>query len=132
MAMAGSVQISEAEWDVMEAVWEAGSCTAAHAIKQLGATHEWNHRTVRTLLARLVEKGALEYEVDGPRYIYRAVVSRQECVRQESRSFVKKAFGGDLEALLVHFVTDAALDADEIDRLRKLLDQKEPRRRKKR
>ena len=130
--MAGSVRISDAEWDVMEAVWEAGSSTAAQVIDKLSTTHPWNHRTVRTLLARLVEKGALEYEVDGPRYIYRPAVSRQRCVRDEGRSFVEKVFGGDVRALLVHFVTDAALDADEIGQLRRLLDQKEPPRGKNR
>ncbi len=123
--MANLVQISDAEWDVMEVTWAAGPCAAARVIEQLSATHEWNHRTVRTLLARLVEKGALEYEVDGPRYIYRAVVSRQECVRQESRSFADKVFGGDMAELLLHFVKDAPLGADDIAELRKVLDEKD-------
>lgn len=130
--MASAVQISDAEWDVMEVVWECSPCAAADVIRQLGTTHDWNHRTVRTLLARLVEKRALEYEVDGPRYVYRTAVSRKQCVRQESRSFAKKVFGGDVEALLVHFVEDAALDADEIERLRDLLDRKQRRRGKNR
>ena len=88
----------------MEPIWAAGACTAADVIKQLRATHDWNHSTIRTLLARLVEKGALAYDVDGSRYIYRAAVSRQQCVRQEGRSFLEKAFGGDVAALLAHFV----------------------------
>lgn len=130
--MANRVQISDAEWDVMEVVWATEACAAAHVIAQLSATHDWNHRTVRTLLARLVEKGALEYEVDGPRYIYRAVVSRQECVRQESRTFAEKVFGGNLTELLVHFVKDAPLGPDEIAEIRKMLDEKDQRRGKKR
>jgi BlaI family transcriptional regulator, penicillinase repressor len=116
--------ISDSEWDVMEPIWEAGACTAAHVIRELRATHEWNHSTIRTLLARLVEKGALDYEVDGPRYIYRAAVSRRQCVRQKSRSFLEKAFGGDVAALLAHFVTEASLDQTQIDQLDQLLAQK--------
>ncbi len=122
--MTRALQISDSEWDVMEPIWAAGACTAADVIKQLRDTHEWNHSTIRTLLARLVEKGALEYDVDGSRYIYRAAVSRQRCVRQEGRSFLEKAFGGDVAALLAHFVTESSLDRDQIEQLRQLLAQK--------
>jgi BlaI family penicillinase repressor len=108
----------------MEPIWAAGACTAADVIKALRATHGWNHSTIRTLLARLVEKGALAYDVDGPRYIYRAAVSRDQCVRQEGRSFLEKAFGGDVAALLAHFVSEASLDPKQIDQLRQLLAQK--------
>ena len=128
--MAQATPISDSEWDVMEPIWEAGACTAADVIKQLRATHDWNHSTIRTLLARLVEKGALEYDVDGSRYIYRAAVSRQQCVRQKGRSFLEKAFGGDVAALLAHFVTEASLDQDQIEQLRQLLAQKKKPREK--
>lgn len=117
-------QISDAEWDVMEPIWAAGAATAADVIKQLRATHDWNHSTIRTLLARLVEKKALAYDVDGAKYIYRAAVTREQCVRQEGQSFLEKAFGGDVAALLTHFVEEAALDREQIEALRKLLAQK--------
>jgi BlaI family penicillinase repressor len=123
--MALALQISDAEWDVMEPIWAVGACTAGDVIKQLRATHNWNHSTIRTLLARLVEKGALAYDVDGSRYIYRAAVTRQRCVRQEGRSFLEKAFGGDVAALLAHFVEDSSLDRDQIEQLRQLLAQKQ-------
>src|SRR5262245_9167263 len=122
--MASSLRISDAEWQVMEPIWAAGACTAADVIKALRATHDWNHSTIRTLLARLVEKGALAYDVDGSRYIYRAAVSRRQCVRQEGRSFLEKTFGGDVGALLTHFVTEASLDQHQIEQLHQLLDRK--------
>ncbi len=122
--------ISDSEWDVMEPIWEAGACTAADVIKRLRATHDWNHSTIRTLLARLVEKGVLDYEVDGPRYIYRAAVSRRQCVRQKGRSFLQKAFGGDVAALVVHFVSEASLDHDQIEQLHRFLAQKKKTREK--
>ena len=129
--MPAPVQISDSEWDVMEAVWNAGECTAADVIRGLRETHAWNHSTIRTLLARLVDKGALEYEVDGARYIYRAALSREQCVRHEGRSFTEKVFGGDVGELLLHFARDASLHPDQIAELRKLLDDKQPRRRRK-
>ena len=128
--MARALQISDSEWDVMEPIWAAGACTAAEVIKALRATHDWNHSTIRTLLARLVEKGTLAYDVAGSRYIYRAAVSRQRCVRQEGRSFLEKAFGGDVAALLAHFVTESPLEADQIEQLRQLLAQKKNRKEK--
>jgi BlaI family penicillinase repressor len=122
--MARGLQISDAEWAVMEPIWAAGACTAADVIKTLRATHDWNHSTIRTLLARLVVKGALAYDVDGSRYIYRAIVTRQRCVRQEGRSFLEKAFGGDVAALVTHFVEESPLDRDQIEQLRRLLARK--------
>jgi len=128
--MAASLQISPAEWDVMGVVWETGTVTAADVIARLSDSHDWSHRTIRTLLARLVEKGALTYDVDGKAYIYRPAVTRKQCVREESRSFMNKVFGGDVGALLVHFVQDANLDPQELERLRDLLASKDQRRRK--
>ena len=128
--MPRDLQISDSEWDVMEPIWKAGACTAADVIRELRATHDWNHSTIRTLLARLVEKGALAYDVDGSRYIYRAAVSRQRCVRQEGRSFLEKAFGGDVAALLAHFVEEASLDREQLKQLRQLLAQKKTPREK--
>ena len=122
--MARGLQISDAEWAVMEPIWAAGPSTAADVIKALRAMHDWNHSTIRTLLARLVEKGALAYDVDGSRYIYRAAVSRRQCVRQEGRSFLEKAFGGDVAALVAHFVEESSLDRDQIAQLRQLLARK--------
>jgi BlaI family penicillinase repressor len=130
--MPRAVKISDSEWDVMEPIWEAGACTAAEIIRRLRDTHDWNHSTIRTLLARLVEKGALEYQVDGSRYIYQPAVSRQSCVRQEGRSFLEKAFGGDVGALVAHFVAEASLDTDQVEQLRQLLArQKKPREKRK-
>lgn len=123
--MAKSLQISDAEWDVMEPIWGLGECTAAEVIKALRESRDWNHSTIRTLLARLVEKGALEYEVDGAKYIYRPAVTRQQCVRQEARSFLAKAFGGDVAALVAHFVSDAKLDPQQLSQLRQLLASKQ-------
>jgi BlaI family transcriptional regulator, penicillinase repressor len=128
--MTGDVQITDAEWDVMTPIWASGPSTAADVIKALRDTHDWNQSTIRTLLARLVEKGALEYEVDGSKYIYRAAISRNRCVRVEGRSFLAKAFGGDVAALLAHFVSDASLSQDQIEQLHQLLEKKKSTREK--
>jgi len=122
--MGREVRISDAEWDVMEAVWGSGSATAADVIDGLAGRREWNQSTIRTMLARLVEKGALRYEVDGPRYIYRAAVTRRRCVRDESRSFLERVFGGDVGSLLVHYVRESKVEPKDLENLRRLLDEK--------
>ena len=123
-----SIHISDAEWQVMQMIWERRSATAAEVIALLSPQTGWRHRTVRTLLARLVEKGALSARADGNRYVYTPLVSRTRCVRQEGRAFLNKVFGGDATELLVHFLRDTNISAEEIDKLKRLLDEKRPQR----
>lgn len=118
------MQITDAEWDVMRVVWDKQPRTAAEVITALEKTHDWNHRTIRTLLARLVEKQTLSYEVDGARYLYRAAVKEKDCIQQRGQSFVAKVFGGDVSALVAHFVQDNQLTSDEITELSQLLEKK--------
>ncbi len=118
-----TVSISDAEWSVMQVVWQRRSATAAEVIAELESTTSWRHRTIRTLLSRLVEKGALATEADGNRYVYRPLVGRQKCVRQEARSFLRKVFAGDAAELVAHFVRDAKIPPEQIEELKRLLDE---------
>lgn len=118
------MQISDAEWDVMRVIWNEEPRTAAEVIAALEETHDWNHRTIRTLLARLVEKQALSYDVDGTRYLYRSAVKEDDCIQRRGQSFVSKVFGGDVSALVAHFVQDNQLTDEEIAELSRLLEEK--------
>ncbi|MCA9194004.1 MAG: BlaI/MecI/CopY family transcriptional regulator [Planctomycetales bacterium] len=118
------MKISDAEWDVMLVIWRAEPRTAAEVIEELAESHDWNHRTIRTLLTRLVEKGALTYSVDAAKYIYRSKVTQSECIRHRSDSFLTKVFGGDLRALVSHFVEDGQFSKSEIDELKQMLEAK--------
>jgi BlaI family transcriptional regulator, penicillinase repressor len=122
--MGRDIRISDAEWEVMEAIWGRGGATAADVIGALAGRRDWNHSTIRTMLARLVTKGALRHEGDGPRYLYRPAVTRKRCVRDESRSFVERVFGGDVGSLLVHYVRESKLEPKDLEPLRRLLDEK--------
>lgn len=118
------VAISDAEWQVMQVIWRLGKATAAEVIAELAESTDWSHRTVRTLLGRLVEKEILTTVDDGNRYIYRPLVSRQKCIRAESRSFLKRVFTGNAAELLVHFAQDAQITPEQIDELKRVLDAK--------
>jgi BlaI family penicillinase repressor len=119
-----SINISDAEWDVMQVVWSLKSATAADVIERLGPETGWSHRTIRTLLSRLVQKGALVAEDEGHRHRYRPKVSQQRCVREAGQSFLEKIFSGDPAELLVHFVRNSKMSPAEIERLKNLLDDK--------
>jgi BlaI family penicillinase repressor len=118
-------RISDAEWQVMQVLWTDSPLTANQIIQQLAPDSRWNPRTIKTMLNRLVNKGALTFEAEGKRYLYRPAVSRDACVRGESRSFLARVFGGKLAPMLAHFVQDTKLSKAEIDRLKQLLDRKD-------
>lgn len=123
--MGGEVNISDAEWLVMNVLWKLNGGTAAEVIEQLAETTDWNHRTIRTLLRRLLEKGfvAREEQPGGSRYL--PAVRRSECVRREGKSFLQRVFRGDAASLLMHFAREAKLSSKKLDQLRELLDEEQ-------
>ncbi len=119
------MQISDAEWIIMNLVWESQPVDARHVIDQLAEDNHWSAATVKTMLHRLVKKGALSHRAEGKRYLYHAKVRRQGCVRQASRSFLDRVFGGQAAPALLHFVKNSQLTPDEVAQLRDLLDAKD-------
>jgi BlaI family transcriptional regulator, penicillinase repressor len=117
-------RISDAEWTVMQVVWERAPVTAAEVVRELTPRTGWNHRTVRTMLDRLLRKGALVRKEDGGRSVYSPRVPRDRCVREETRSFLHRVFRDDPASLLLHFVEQCDLSRTEIDGLRRVLDRK--------
>src|SRR5690349_7129336 len=83
-SMAIVARISEAEWQVMQVVWDRAPVAAAEVIKRLEGQSGWNHRTIRTLLNRLVKKDVLSYRVDGNRYLYHLPVQTGFRAKRES------------------------------------------------
>jgi len=122
------MQISDAEWIVMNLIWECQPIDASQVVEQLGQANAWSAATIKTMLHRLVRKQALSHEVDGKKYIYRSSVRRHDCVRKASRSFLDRVFGGDAAPALLHLVKNSKLSADDLAELRELLDSKVPSR----
>lgn len=116
--------ISDSEWTLMEALWESSPQTASEVTRTLRPTTNWAENTVRTLLTRLVDKGALKTSenASGTR-TYLPAVKREACVRAEGESFMQRLFGGAAKPLLVHFAQNSKLTADEVNELKKILDQ---------
>jgi len=118
-------KISEAEWEVMNVLWQSSPLTASEVVNDVGSRMQWHPKTVKTLLARLVRKGALRYRQEGNRYLYTPVHPRARHVEAESRSFIERVFGGSATPALVHFVEAMELSDDDLDELRQILERKQ-------
>ncbi|HJP98490.1 MAG TPA: BlaI/MecI/CopY family transcriptional regulator [Rhodanobacteraceae bacterium] len=117
--------ISEAESRVMEILWRSGPQGSEDLASALHPDTGWHENTVRTLLNRLVRKGAVRAEREGRRYLYSPVLTREQWQALESRSLLDRVFGGKVAPLLVHFSRTEKLSAKDVAELRKLVDQLE-------
>ena len=118
-------RISETEWEVMRAVWVGHPATGAEIISRLIAQDpSWHPKTARTLLGRLVEKGALALETEGRLFRYRPLVTERDCIADASDSFLDRVFGGALKPMLAHFVERQELTPAELKELEELLARK--------
>jgi len=122
--MKGIPRISAAEWLVMQVLWSSPGLTADEVIDALKSKVTWNAATTRTLINRLLQKKALKFQKEGRKYRYRPAVSQERCVRQERRSFAQRVYGGTVTPLLAAFIEDAQLSTEEIQELKRMLDQK--------
>lgn len=117
-------RISGAEYEIMEVLWRESPLTAAEVATRAPAEKAWNIRTVKTLLARLLAKGALAHEEEGRRYLYRPAVARADYVAEESSRLIDRMFGGRVTPLVAQLAErDRLTDADiaEIEALLKAL-----------
>lgn len=117
----GPERISEAEHAVMEALWDQGTATASDVCDIVGEARGWSLATVKTLLSRLVQKGAIETRPDGRRYIYSPLIERSDYVGGESRRLVDRLFGGRAASLVAHLAETEALTEDDLSEIEALL-----------
>jgi BlaI family penicillinase repressor len=117
-------RISDAEWLVMKVIWKRSPMTASLVIEQLKPETGWSPKTIQTLLARLVKKGALGVNKEIGLNQYYPLISQEECMYEETNSFLQKVYDGSLHLLLANFVTNEKLSPKEIQKLRNLLDEK--------
>ena len=112
---------SDSEMQVLAALWDKAPQTAADLTQRIGKINGWTQATVKTLLARLVQKGAVTAEADGRRYLYRPAIDRAEAVGEESQRFVDRLFGGRVSPLIAHLAEREALSDTDIAEIEALL-----------
>jgi BlaI family penicillinase repressor len=123
--MKPAIRISDAEWEVMNVVWAQTPVPAAAVAGALQKRKQWSLATVRTLLRRLVNKRALDQQQEGKRFLYLPRVSIDECIRQESKSFLDRVLGRTPPATVLQLVEKAELSKTDIQELRRILKEKE-------
>lgn len=114
-------QISEAEFEVMKIVWKYAPINTNEITDQLVQTTTWSPKTIQTLIKRLVNKGALSYEKQGRIFVYTPLIKKNEYIGQESNSFLKRFYNGDITAMLSAYIENDRLSEKEIEDLRSLL-----------
>lgn len=119
-------KISDAEWVVLRVVWDSDGITANGVVEALSGQQEWKPKTIHTLLRRLVDKEALEYEKSGREYVYRSRIDRDAAEKAQSRSFVSRIFDGRATPFLARFIESESFSPDEIEELKRILDKKQP------
>ncbi|WP_129595881.1 BlaI/MecI/CopY family transcriptional regulator [Anaerophilus nitritogenes] len=117
-------QISESEWKVMKVLWEKSPITTNEMIDALEKTTQWRPTTVKTLVSRLVKKEAVGFEKNNRTYRYYPLVTEDACVKAESKSFLKRVYGGGLKMMIANFLEIEDLSKKDIEELRRMLDEK--------
>lgn len=117
------MQITQAESIVMQELWRTGEASAESLIEAVGPSQNWHESTIKTLLSRLVKKGAIAAERDGKRFVYRPVLKQDAWRIEESRGLLDRLFGGKLAPLVAHFGEQGQLSDDDIAALKKVIEE---------
>ena len=116
--------VTHTEWSIMELLWEAPR-TLMELVNTLSKTVCWSKSTVTTMVRRMTEKGLVDYDTDGRTKLFRAAVSRENVVAQETDSLLNRAYQGSLGLMLSTMVNHKRLSKSDIDELYAILRQAE-------
>ncbi|MGY8798101.1 MAG: BlaI/MecI/CopY family transcriptional regulator [Longimicrobiales bacterium] len=120
--MQDSSGLTGLQLSILHIMWDLGEATTQQVLEVLNRDRSLELTTVATLLSRLERKSVLTHRREGRQYIYRATVTQSEVRQSKVRELTENLFGGDATALLSHLVRADGFEADELDRIRELLD----------
>jgi predicted transcriptional regulator len=116
------MQISDAESVVMQALGQSSPLAAEEVFAAVAGEQDWQEPTVKTLLNRLLKKGAISAERDGRRFLYSPVLNRATWLGQQSEGLLDRLFGGRVGPMVAHFSERGRLTKKDLAELRKLLE----------
>lgn len=116
-----SPTLTEAELRLMEVLWPKGSLTVHQMLEALPGTPSLAYNSVLTTVRILEKKGYVKHVKDGRAHVYEPLVGREEATRSEVRNLVSRFFRNSHELLMLNLLEDKSLDAEELKRLRELL-----------
>lgn len=118
-------KLSEREWTVLSALWDADGATLGDVVEALRPATGWSRNTVLTYLTRMEAKGLVTIDKEAIPHIYRAALDRETCQAQERHSFLRRVYQGSAGDLVTAFLKEEPISAKERDALRQLLDDME-------
>ena len=108
---------TEAEWKIMEVLWESAPRTMSEITKALEPATGWTRHTVITLLKRMQEKGTVAVDESGDVKRYSPLLSQEEASSQETKKFLSHVFSGKASLLINHLVHSGEITLKEMDEL---------------
>lgn len=117
------LQITDAEFCVIKALWKNEPCTSAEIVNEVSKQQDWNDKTIRTLINRLVSKGAVKAEKTRTKaFTYSSLISEKDYMNVENKNFLNKLYGGSVKLMLASFVENNNLSDEEIQNLKNILE----------
>ncbi|MBL8114552.1 MAG: BlaI/MecI/CopY family transcriptional regulator [Acidobacteria bacterium] len=117
------MQLTDAEWRVMDAVWKKHPASVREVHEALLEDTGWAYTTVKTMLTRLAEKGALSLGKDGTVSLFSPLVTRDAAQRTAVSTLLSRAFDGTVGGLFQHLLGAGELGPKERAEIRRLLDE---------
>ncbi|MEO7655240.1 MAG: BlaI/MecI/CopY family transcriptional regulator [Sphingomicrobium sp.] len=118
---AKNIRVSESELEVLKLLWEESPLAAADLAERIPPTRSWSLATVKTLLARLVEKGAVSTVSQGRRFLYSPALDRDTLSTRDAGNLVDRLFGGRVSPLVAQLAEERDLDSKDLDALEALI-----------
>ncbi len=115
------IEISNAEFEVLEALWQQHPASASDIIASLNQHKNWHDKTVKTLLNRLVKKQAISFEKQQRHYLYTPLLEREAYTLKEGKSLIERMFSGKIAPLVAGFAKQNDLNKEDIDALKSLI-----------
>ncbi len=120
-----NVSLTEAEWSIMECLWENSPQSGRELIDYLAEKNGWNRSTTLTLLRRLENKGAVSGGSETGIKMYKPLVARVDAALRETESLIDRIYKGSLSMMVSAFTEKQALSKEEIEQLYAILQQAE-------
>lgn len=116
------ISLTQAEWSVMECLWEAGPLTGREVVQRMEQRCGWSRSTTLTLLGRLEHKGALRSvpAEKGPK-VFSPLLRREDAALEETKEFLSRVYQGSLSLMVSALTKKQALPREELDELYELL-----------
>ena len=117
----GKIDLTEAEWYLMECLWEKSPRTGREAVDYLREHNNWSRSMTLTMLRRMTEKGLIQCDDSGEMKTYSPLVERDAVVMEETESFLDRIYNGNFSLLVSAFTQKQTLSQKEIDELYSIL-----------